>query len=132
MSTTRLPRRAPVLAVPSDQDVATAAQVADHQAKRYSTHVTTVAQNLRRLAEDVERLGARVENPSVTGCPRFSQAGQDVMRAVVWGLANSAVDHLPSEAALADHYEAEHQRMIQVRAVAAGLPQATDDEDADR
>lgn len=132
MSTTPLPRRAPVLAVPSAQDVATAGQVFDHQAKRYSAHVATIAQNLRRLAEDVERLGARTENPGVQGCPRFSRAGQDVMRAVVWGLANSGVDHLPQEAALADHYEAEHHRMVQVRAVAAGLPQATGDEEGGR
>lgn len=78
--------------------------------KRFEAEIVQVADQLRRIAEEVEREGRRTTN--AIGAPRFARAARGVVHAVMWGLANAHLDGLLLKAAEADEAVNESRAVV--------------------
>jgi hypothetical protein len=79
------------------------------QIERYDRELASVVASLRRLADEVERVGKPYTGPHIIGSPnqRYATAAEQVQQAVAWGIANAGAYRLIGPAADADAYSRE-------------------------
>lgn len=90
----------------------------EHQTQTWMEKKAYIATQLRRLADEIER----VEPSKGLGAhpyPNYAGAAYTVVHTITWGLANMHIDGLAKDAAEIDVYQAERQRDADLVALAA-------------
>lgn len=70
--------------------------------KMYTERVATIAEGLRRLADEFEREATPSGVKRADGLPAHATAAGDALHALFWGVANLHADSLVAYAAQAD------------------------------
>jgi hypothetical protein len=69
------------------------------QVRLYDDRLAAVVTDLRRLADEVERVGKPYMGPHIIGSPnqRYATAAEAVQHAIAWGIANAGAYRLIRE-----------------------------------
>lgn len=73
----------------------------DLEAQHYERRLAHLVEDLRRLADEIEREG-RPRGPSIDGTPSYGRATHQVVHTFMWGAANLHLDALIDAAARTD------------------------------